>query len=81
MATLTLKNVPDALVHRLKEEARQNRRSLNQETLVRLEGSLGQRSRDVDRTIASLQRLHATMENLPPVDDELIDRSKREGRP
>lgn len=81
MATLTLKNVPDTLVRRLKEEARQNRRSLNQETLLRLEGSLGQRSPDVERTIASLERLHATMEDLPPVDDEFIDRAKREGRP
>jgi plasmid stability protein len=81
MATLTLKNVPDTLVRRLKEEARQNRRSLNQETLLRLEGSLGQRSPDVERTIASLERLHATMEHLPPVDDEFIDRAKREGRP
>lgn len=81
MATLTLKNVPDTLVRRLKEEAQQNRRSLNQETLLRLEDSLGQRSRDVERTIASLERLHATMKDLPPVDDEFIDRAKREGRP
>lgn len=81
MATLTLENVPDTLVRRLKEEAQQNRRSLNQETLLRLENSLGQRSPDVERTIASLERLHATMKDLPPVDDELIDRAKREGRP
>ena len=40
MATLTLKKVPEELVERLKEEARRNRRSLNQETLARLEGSL-----------------------------------------
>jgi len=30
MATLTLKNVPEELVLRLKEEAKQSRRSLNQ---------------------------------------------------
>jgi len=81
MATLTLKNVPEELVLRLKEEARQNRRSLNQETLARLEGSLGRRPRDVERTIAALRRLHADMADLPPVDDEFIDRAKREGRP
>ena len=33
MATLTLKNVPVELVDRLKEEAKENRRSLNQEAL------------------------------------------------
>jgi hypothetical protein len=49
--------------------------------LLRLEESLGQRSRDAERTIASLERLHATMKDLPPVDDEFIDRAKREGRP
>ena len=31
MATVTLKNVPSALVRMLKGEAKQNRRSLNQE--------------------------------------------------
>jgi len=40
---VTLKNVPVELVTRLKEEARQNRRSLNQEALARLEASLAPR--------------------------------------
>ena len=80
MATLTLKNVPAELVRRLKEEAKQNRRSLNQETLARLEGSLARRHRDLEETIASLQRLHRTRADLPPVDDDFIDRAKREGR-
>lgn len=31
MATLTLKNVPESLVEQLKGEAKQNRRSLDQE--------------------------------------------------
>lgn len=80
MATLTLKNVPDELVTRLKREAQENRRSLNQETLVRLERSLTTRRRDVDETIASLRRLHAKMAHLPPIDDEWIARAKVEGR-
>jgi GTP1/Obg family GTP-binding protein len=80
MATLTLKNVPEELVRRLKQEARQNRRSLNQETLARLEGSLARRQRDVEATITSLRRLHRTMADLPPIDDDFIDRAKGEGR-
>jgi plasmid stability protein len=40
MATVTLKNVPEDLVRMLKEEAKENRRSLNQEALARLESSL-----------------------------------------
>lgn len=80
MATLTLKNVPEELVERLKEEARRNRRSLNQETLARLEGSLAARRRDPEETIASLKRLHQKMAHLPPIDDDFIDRAKDEGR-
>lgn len=80
MATLTLKNVPAELVAELKQRARENRRSLNQETLLRLERSLVARTRDVEQTIASLKRLHAKMADLPPIDDEAIDRAKTAGR-
>jgi len=81
MATLTLKNVPDALVERLKREAQENRRSLNQETLLRLEKSLATKRRSVEVTLARLRRLHAEMKDLPPVDDDFITRAKSEGRP
>lgn len=37
MATLTLRNVPDDLVARLKARARRHRRSLNSETIATLE--------------------------------------------
>jgi len=37
MATLTLRNVPDDLVERLKERAKRHRRSLNNETIAALE--------------------------------------------
>lgn len=80
MATLTLKNVPSELVDLLKFEADENRRSLNQETLIRLERSLALRPRNVEETIASLRNLHRRMEHLPPLDDERIDRAKSEGR-
>jgi len=36
VATMTLRNVPDELVEDLKKEARDNRRSLNQEVIARL---------------------------------------------
>jgi plasmid stability protein len=36
MATLTIRNVPDELHARLKERARRNRRSLNQEVIAEL---------------------------------------------
>ena len=37
MATLTLRNVPDELVARLKARAKRHRRSLNNETIAALE--------------------------------------------
>lgn len=81
MATLTLKNVPEGLVEQLKEEAKQNRRSLNQEALARLEASVALRKRSADETIAALRRLHKRLGPRPILTDALIERAKREGRP
>ena len=39
MATLSIKNVPDTLVKRLKSQAATNRRSLNREVIAMLEGA------------------------------------------
>ena len=81
MAVLTLKNVPEELVARLKQEARQNRRSLNQEALTRLEKSVATRRQSPEETIASLRRFHRRLAHLPSLTDDFIDRAKREGRP
>lgn len=81
MATLTLKNVPEELVGQLKAEAKQNRRSLNQEALSRLEGSVALRKRSAEETIAALRRLHKRLGSRPILTDALIERAKREGRP
>lgn len=37
MATVTLKNVPDALMRKLRRQARSSRRSLNQQAILLLE--------------------------------------------
>ena len=81
MAVLTLKNVPEELVDRLKQEAKQNRRSLNQEALSRLERSVASRRKSAEETIASLRRLHRRLAYLPSLTDGFLERAKREGRP
>jgi plasmid stability protein len=81
MATLTLKNVPDELILRLKAEARQNRRSVNQETLARLEVSLLTTPRDGRAAVAAAREFHQKMGPLPPITDAMIARARREGRP
>jgi plasmid stability protein len=80
MATLSLIDVPDELVIRLRREARAHRRSLEAEVLARLQASLTPPSRNVGETIAALRRLHAKMAHLPPLDDRWLSRAKAAGR-
>ena len=81
MATLTLKNVPEELVLQLKEEAKQNRRSLNQEALSRLEGTIALRRRSAEEVVADLRRLHKRLGSRPILTDALLERARRVGRP
>jgi plasmid stability protein len=81
MPSLTIKNIPDEIYLSLKDSARRNRRSLNREAIVLLEGSLKPRRSDIDETIASLQRLHARLAGLPPLDDVFLETAKNQGRP
>jgi plasmid stability protein len=80
MATVTLKNVPEELVQMLKGEAKQNRRSLNQEALARLEASLTSPRRSAGDTVKALRRLHKRLAGLPPLTDSFLRRAKDEGR-
>jgi len=80
MATVTLKNVPEELVRVLKEEAKHNRRSLNQETLTRLESSLAAPRRSGGETVKALRRLHKRLAGFPPLTDAFLNRAKNEGR-
>lgn len=81
MATVTLKNVPAELVERLKEVAKENRRSLNQEALARLEGSLLQPRRSGTAAVKALRSLHKRLLGLPPLTDAFLNRAKNAGRP
>lgn len=80
IATLTLKNVPEELLKTLKREAKQNRRSLNQEALARLEASLARPKRNGGDTVKALRRLHRRLAALPPMTDAFLNRAKSEGR-
>ncbi|HRC85152.1 MAG TPA: Arc family DNA-binding protein [Thermoanaerobaculia bacterium] len=72
MATLTLKNVPEELLERLKGVARENRRSLNPEALSRLESSLSARHRSAEEKVAALRSLHQRLAHQPPLTDALL---------
>jgi antitoxin FitA len=80
MATVTLKNVPRELIEALKEQAARNRRSLNQEALLRLESSLGApRASSADK-VKVMRRIQRRLAGMKPLDDAFLDRAKREGR-
>jgi hypothetical protein len=81
MATVTLKKVPDELVRMLKDEARLNRRSLNQEALARLESTLVPPPRRSGvEAVEALKRLHKRLGGLPPLTDAFLKHAKNDGR-
>ena len=80
MATLTLKNVPDALIDQIKRQARQHGRSLNREAILILEQGAGTAAPVSVET--RLERIRALRNryNLPPLTEETLHEAKNEGR-
>ena len=75
MATLTVRNVPEAVVRRLKAQAEQNRRSLNGEVVTVLEEAV--LARTPAEILADVEAAHALFpEPLP----DLAAEGKRAGR-
>ena len=87
MATLTIRNVPDELHAALKERARRNRRSLNQEVIAELSGEAAVED-EAARIAAARERVRAAMEKIDAaragmtrfMSSEEIDAAIREGR-
>jgi hypothetical protein len=77
MATLTLKDVPDALLAKLMESAKLNDRSLEREIITRLQSGFAARVIDVRE---QARRLKAFTDGQSVVDHAHIDRFKRQGR-
>jgi hypothetical protein len=78
MATFILTDVPEELHALLRASAERNRRSLNSEILVRLEGTFTAplaRLPDYGRALKSFTI------GMPQVDHEGVDVYKRRGRP
>jgi hypothetical protein len=71
MSALVLKNVPEHLRRRLKEEAERNRRSMTQEAMIALERGLG---------VVPPVKLPKPIPTLKPVTAKMIRDAIREGR-
>lgn len=80
MATITVKNIPEALYERLKQAAASSRRSVNSEIIVCIERAVASRRVEIDTVLAEARRLRQWTEERP-IRDEAFDRAKIEGRP
>ncbi len=79
MATITVKNIPDALYERLKSVAAINRRSLNSEIIVCIENVVVSRRIDIDTTLANARRIRQLTAEYP-ISEAEFNLAKAEGR-
>ena len=79
MATLTIKNVPEKLVKRLKAQASRHRRSLNLEVIATLESVAKARPLDPNAFLARVREVRQTSLNYK-LTDRTLDLLKGEGR-
>jgi plasmid stability protein len=80
MATLTIKNVPERLVRRLKVQAVQHRRSLNNEVIASLETVAQAVPLDAEAILARARAVRRTPIGVK-LTDRLLARLKSKGRP
>jgi plasmid stability protein len=80
MATLTIKNVPEPLVRRLKRQALLHRRSLNLEVITCLEGATQAVAVDADALLARARSVRRAPAGLR-LTDAMLARLKTAGRP
>ena len=72
MATLTIKNLPDALYAELKARAAAHRRSINSEAILAVERALTEPTAgDPAQLLATLRRSRARLKSLYLTDEEL----------
>jgi plasmid stability protein len=71
MATLTIKNIPDALYEQLKQSAARHRRSVNSEVIVCLEKVLGSSSVDPTTFLTSIRELRKNISTVFVTEEDL----------
>jgi len=79
MATLTVKNIPQAVVDRLKEHATLHRRSLNLEVIACLEAAVQALPVDPDALLARIRAVRVTPRGQR-LTDRLLTQLKIAGR-
>jgi antitoxin FitA len=82
MPTITLKNVPAKLHARLKAQAKEHKRSLNQEAIVCIESAIRSESPDPERFLAEIHGLRDRIaaSGARPSSQKFVRRAIDEGR-
>lgn len=80
MPTLSIKNIPTDLYEKIKESAREHRRSVNSEVIYYLERATRGRRIDPETFLARVEALQRQV-SLSPLTDETLHQAKEEGRP
>ena len=80
MPTITVKNIPDDVYERLKQQAKVNRRSLNSEIITLMERAVMSHRIDPDEFIAEARAIRELTADYILTDEEL-DKAINEGRP
>lgn len=71
MANITVKGIPDDLYERLKEQAEEHRRSINQEIIRCLERYVGRERESGEEWLERIDELRVTPEGGPLEEDEV----------
>jgi antitoxin FitA len=79
MPTITVKNIPEDVYERLKEQAKRNRRSINSEIIMLIERAVMSYRIDPEEILESARVIRESL-NFVATEEE-INRAKNEGRP
>jgi len=79
MATITIKNIPDDVYAKLKESAKANHRSINNEVIVAIEKALLARPLDVEEWLEKARKIREKTSSYIATADE-IEQAINEGR-
>lgn len=79
MASITVKNIPDALYRRLKKRAQKNRRSINNEIINAIEKSLEPHKIDISKLLEDAAGIRRNLDFV--VSEKEITYARKKGRP
>ena len=79
MATITVKNIPEDVYERIKEQAKRNRRSINSEIIMLMERAVMSYRIDPEEILESARVIRESL-NFVATEEE-INQAKNEGRP